>query len=152
MKYELKHQIQFSHSVVSDSVTPWTQHAQPPCPSLTPGVYPNSCPLSQWCHPTISYSVFPFLSCPQSFPASGSFQMSQHFTSGGQSIRVSASASVKFPMNIPMNIQDWYSLALTGLISMQSNGVSGVFCNTTVQKHHFFSVQPSSWSNSHIHT
>ena len=122
------------------------QHARPPCPSPTPGVYPNSCPLSQWCHPTISSSVIPFSSCLQSFPASGTFQMSQFFTSGGQSIRVSDSASV-----LSMTIQDWFSLGWTGWISMQSKGLSRVFSNTTVQKHQFFSTQLSSQSNSHVH-
>ena len=128
-------------------VTPWTATCQPPCPSPTPGVYPNSCPLSRWCHPTISSSVVPFSSCLQSFPASGSFQMSQLFTSGGQSVGVSASASV-----LPMNIQDWFPLGWTGWISLQSKGLSRVFSNTTVQKHQFFSVQLSLMSNSHIHT
>ena len=108
--------IQFSCSVVSDSVWPYEpQHASPPCPSPTRGVQPNPCPLSRWCHPTISSSVVPFSSCPQSFPASRSFPMNQLFTSGGQSIRVSASASV-----LPMNIQDWFPLGLTGLIYLQS--------------------------------
>ena len=103
------------------------QHARPPCPSPTPRVYSNSCPLSQWCHPTISSSVVSFSSRLQSFPASGSFQMSQLFTSGGQSIGVSASTSV-----FPMNIQDWFPLGWTGLISLQSKGLSRVFSNTTV--------------------
>ena len=108
--------VQFNHSVVSDYLWPHElQHARPPCPSPTPGVYPNSCPLSQWCHPTISSSVIPFSSCPQSFPASGSFKMSQLFASGGQSTGVSASASV-----LPMNIQDWFPSGLTGWISLQS--------------------------------
>ena len=111
------------------------QHARLPCPSPTPGTYPNSCPLSRWCHPTIS-SVIPFSSCPQSFPASGSSQMSQLFTSGGWSIRISASTSV-----LPKNIQDW-SLGWTGWISLQSKGLSRVFSNTTVQKHQFFCAQP----------
>ena len=123
------------------------QHARPPCPSPTPRVYSNSCPLRWWCHPTISSSVVPFSSCLQSFPASGSFPMSQFFTSGGQSIAVSASAPV-----LPMNIQDWFPLWLTSWISLQSKGLSRVFSNTTVQKHQFFSTQPSFWSNSHIHT
>ena len=108
------------------------------CPSPTPGVYPNPCPLSQWCHPTISSSVIPFSSCPQSFPASGSFQMSQLFTSGGQSIGVSSSTSV-----LPMNIQDWFPLGWTVWISLQSKGLSRRFSNTTVQKHKFFSIQLS---------
>ena len=106
------------------------QHARPPCPSPTPRVYSNSCPLSQWCHPTISSSVVLFSSCLQSFPASGSFQMSQLFTSGGQRTGVSASASV-----LPMNTQDWFPLGWTGWISLQSKGLSRVFSNTTVQKH-----------------
>ena len=110
------------------------------------GVYSNSCPLSQWCHPTISSSAIPF-SCLQCFPASGSFPMSQFFSSGGQSIGASASASV-----LPMNIQDWFPLGLTGWISLQSKGLSRAFSNTTVQKHHFFSAQFSLESNSHICT
>ena len=131
--------VQFSHSVVSDSLQPHEpQHVRPPCPSPTPRVYPNPCPSSQWCHPTISSSVVPFSSCPQSFPASRSFQMSPFFASGGQSIGVSASASV-----LPMNTQDW-SLGWTGCISLQSKGLSRVFSNTTVQKHQFFSAQFSS--------
>ena len=116
------------------------------CPSPTPGVYPNSCPLSQWCHPAISSSIIPFSSCPQSLPASGSFPMSQLFSWGSQSIGVSASASV-----LPMNIQDWSPLGWTGGISLQSKGLSRVFSNTTVQKHQFLSAQLSSQSNSHIH-
>ena len=129
----------FSCSVVSYSLRPHgLQHAGPPCPSPTPRVYSNSCPLSQWCHPTVSSSVFPFSSCLQSFPASQSFQMSQFFVSGGQSIGVSASTSV-----LPMNIQDWFPLGWTGWISLQSKGLSRVFSNTTVQKHQFFSVQLS---------
>ena len=118
-----------------------------PVHQKTPGFYPNSCPLSQWCHPTISSSVVPFSSDLQSFPASGSFQMSQFFASGGQSIRVSASTSV-----LPMNTQDWSLLGWTGWISWKSKGLSRVFSNTTVQKHQFFGAQPSSQSNSHIHT
>ena len=114
------------------------QHGRPPCPSPPPGVYPNSSPLSQWCHPTISSSVIPFSSCPLSFPASGSFQMSKLFASGGQSIGVSASTSV-----LPMNAQDWFPLGWTGWISLQSRGLSRVFSNTTVQKHQFFSAQLS---------
>ena len=127
--------VQFSCSVMSDSL--WLhglQHTRPPCPSPTPRVYPNSCPLSRWCHSTISSSVIPFSSCLQSFPASGSFQMSQFFTSGGQSIGVSASASL-----LPMNIQDWLPLGWTSSISLQSR----VFSNTTVQKHQFFGAQLS---------
>ena len=123
------------------------QHAKPPCPSPTPGVYPNSCPSSGWCHPTISSSVVPFSFCPQSFPVSGSFQMSQLFTSGGQNIGVSASTSL-----LPMNTQDWFPLGWTSWISLQSKGLSRVFSNTTVQKHQFFGAQLSSQSNSHIHT
>ena len=131
--------VQFSRSVVSNSLPPHEpQHSRPACPSPTPGVYPNSCPLSQWCHPTISSSVILFSSCPQSFPASGSFPMSQLFTSGGQSIGVSASTSV-----LPMNTQDWSPLEWTGWISLQSKGLSRVFSNTTVQKHQFFSAQLS---------
>ena len=108
--------VQFSRSLVSDSLRPYElQHAGPPCPSPTPGVYPNPCPLTQWCHPAISSSVVPFSSCPQSFPASGSFQMSHFFESGGQSIGVSASTSV-----LPMNTQDWSPLGWTGWISLQS--------------------------------
>ena len=141
-------QYQFSHSVVSNSLQPHElQHARPPCPSPTPRVHPNPCPLSRWCHPTISSSVIPFSSCPQSFPASGSFQMSQLFASGGQSIGVSASTSV-----LPMNTQDWFPLGWTGWISLQSKGLSRVFSNPTIQKHRFFSIQPSLWFNSHIYT
>ena len=123
------------------------QHARPPCPSPTPGVYSNSCPLSRWCHPTISSSVVPFSSCPQSFPASGLFPMSQLFASDGQSIGVSASKSVR-----PMNIPDWFPLGWTGWISLQSKGLWRVFSNTTVQKHQFLLAQFSLKSNSHIHT
>ena len=134
---------QFSHSVMSDFLRPPTPTPPPDC--STPGlpvhhqlpVYPNSCPLSQWCHPAISYSVIPFSSCRQSFPASGSFQMSQLFASGGQSIGFSASTSV-----LPMNIQDC-SLGWTGWISLQSKGLSRVFSNTTVQKHQLFGTQLS---------
>ena len=139
--------VQLSCSVMSNSLQPHElQHARPPCPSPTPGVHPNPCPLSQWCHPTISSSIIPFSSCPQFFPASGSFQMSQLFVSGGQSIVVPASTSF-----LPMNTQDW-SLEWTGWISLQSKGLSRVFSNTTVQKHQFFVTQLSSQSNSHIHT
>ena len=128
--------VQFSRSVVSDSLWPREpQHTRSPCPSPTARVYSNPCPLSRWCHPTISSSVIPFSSCPQSFPASGSFQMSQLFASGGQSIRVSASTSV-----LPMNTQDWSPLGWTGWI-LQSKGLSRVFSNTTVQKHQFFCTQ-----------
>ena len=140
--------VQFSCSVVSDSLRPHgLQNTRPPCPLSTPIVYPNSCPLSQWCHPTISSSVVPFSSCLQSFPASGSFKMSQIFTSGGQNIGVSAATSV-----LPVNTQDRSPLGWTGWISLQPKGLSRVFSNTTVQKHQFFSIQPSSQSNSHIHT
>ena len=128
-------------------VTPWTAARQASLSTPFPGVYSNSCPLSQWCHPTVSSSVIPFSSCLQSFPASGSFQMSQFFASGGQRIGVSASASV-----LPVTIQDWFPLGLTVWISLQSKGFSRVFSNTTVQTHQFFGAQPSSQSNSHIHT
>ena len=139
--------VQSSPSVIFDSLWPCgLQHARPPCPSLTPGVYSNSSPLSQWCHPNISSSVDPFSSCLQSFPASGSFPMSQFFASGSQSIGVSASASI-----LPMNIQDWFPLEWTGWISLLSKGFSRVFSNTTVQKHQFFDAQLSLYSNSHIH-
>ena len=140
--------VHFSRLVVSDSL--WRHESQqdkPPCPSPTPGVYPNSGPSSWWCHPGKSCSVVPFSSCTQSFPASESFPMSQLFTWGGQSIRVSASASV-----LPMNTQDWTPLEWTGWISLQSKGLSRVFSNTTVQKHQCFGAQLSSQSNSHIHT
>ena len=127
---------QFSLSVVSDSLRPHgLQHSRPPCPSPTPRVYSNSCPLSRWHHPTISSSVVPFSSHLQSFPASGSFQMSRLFTSGGQSIGVLASASV-----LPINIQDWFPLGWTGWISLQSKGLSRVFSDATVQKQKFFSA------------
>ena len=129
--------VQFSRSVMSDSLRPrGPQHTRTPCPSPTRGIYSNSCPLSQWCHPAISSSIVPFSSCLQSFPTSGSFQMIQFFPSGSQSIGVSASASV-----LPMNIQDWLPLGWTGWISLQSKGLSRVFPNTTVQKHQFFSSQ-----------
>ena len=131
--------VQFSRSVMSDSLWPHgLQHARPSCPSPTPGVYPNLCSLSWWCHPIISSSVVPLFSCPQSFPASVTFQMTQLFVSGDQSIAVSASASV-----LPMNIQDWFPLGWTGWISLKSRGLSGVFSNTTVQKHQFFGAQLS---------
>ena len=130
--------VQFSHSVVSDSLWPHEpQHARPPCPSPTPVVHPNPCPSSWWCHPTISSSVIPF-SCLQSFPASGSFPMSQLFASGGQNIGASISTSV-----FPMNTQDWTPLGWTGWISLQSKGLSRVFSKTTVQKHQFFCAQLS---------
>ena len=140
--------VQFSCSVVSDSLRPHElQHARPPCPSPTPRLHSDSCPLSQWCHPAISSSVVAFSSCPQSLPASESFPMSQPFTWGGQSTGVPALASV-----LPMNSQAWSPLEWTGWISLQSKGLSGVFSNNTVQKHQLFSTQPSSQSNSHIHT
>ena len=129
--------VQFSHSVVSDSLGPHElQQTRPPFPSPTPRVYPNSCPLSRWCHPTISSSVVPFSSCLQSFPASGSFQISQLFASCCQSSGVSASASV-----LPMKTQDRSPLGWTGWISLQSKGLSRVFSNITVQKHQFFCTQ-----------
>ena len=131
--------VQSSRSVVSYSLWPHeSQHTRSPAPSPTPGVYPNSCPLSRWCHPAISSSVVPFSSCSQSFPASGSFQMSQLFPWGGQSIGVSASTSV-----LAMNTQDWSLLEWTGWISLQSKGLSRVFSNTTVQKYQFFGAQLS---------
>ena len=131
--------VQFSCSVMSNSLQPHEpQHARPPCPLPTPRVYPNPCPLFRWCHPTISSSIIPFSSCLQSFPASGSFPMSQLFAWGAQSFRVSASASV-----FPMNTQDWSPLGWTGWISVQSRGLSRVFSNTTVQKHQFFGTQLS---------
>ena len=131
--------VQFSRSVMSDSLQPHgPQHTRPPCPSPTPGVYSNTCPLSRWCHPTISSSVVPFSSSLQSFQASGSFQMTQFFASSGQTIGVSVLASV-----LPMNIQDWFHLGLTGWISLQSKGLSRVFSNTTVQKDQSLSAQLS---------
>ena len=137
--------VQFSHSVMSDSLQPHgLQQARPPYPSPTPRVYSNSCPLSWWCHPTISSSVVPFFSHLQSFPAPGSFPMSQFFTGGGQSIGVSASASV-----LPMNIPDLFPLGWTGWISLLSKGLSRVFSNTTFQKHQFFSIQLSLVQLSH---
>ena len=133
---------------MSDSLWPHRlQHARLPCTSPTPRAYSNSCPSSWWCHPTISSSVIAFPSHLQSFPASGSFPMSQLFTWGGQSTGVSASASV-----LPMNIKDWFPLEWTGWISLLSEGLSRVFSNTTVQKHQFFGAQLSLLSNSHIHT
>ena len=127
--------------------TPRTAVHQASLLSPTPGVYSNSCPLSRWCHPTISSSVVPFSSCLQSFPASGSFQMRHFLASGGQSIGVSASASV-----LPMNTQDWSPLEWTSWVSLQSKGISRVFYNTTVQKHQFFGAQLFLQSNSHIYT
>ena len=131
--------VQFSCLVMSDSLRPHgLQQTRPPCPSPAPGTYSNSCPLSQWYHPTILSSVVPFSSRLQFFPASGSFLMSQFFTSSGQSIRVSASASI-----LPMNINDWIPLRGTGWISLQSKGLSRIFSNTTVQKYQFFGTQLS---------
>ena len=130
---------QFSHSVVSDSL--WShglQHIRLPCPSPTPEACSNSCPSSQWCHPTMSSSVVPFSSCPQSFPASGSFSVSQFFASGGQTIEVSALASF-----LPKNTQGWSPSEWTGWISLQSKALSRVFSNTTVQRHQFFGTQLS---------
>ena len=142
----MTYSVQFSCSVVSDSLQPHgLQHTRPPCPSPTPGVYLNSCPLSRWCHPTISSSVVPFSSCLQSFQASGSFPKSWFFASGGQSIRTSALASV-----LPINIQGWFLLGLTAFISLQSKGLSRVFSSTTIQKHQFFGAQHSLWSSSRI--
>ena len=129
---------------MSNSLQPnGLKHSRLPCPSPTPGACSNSCPLSWWCHPTISFSVVPFSSCLQSFPASGSFPMNQLFASGGQSIGASASV-------LSMNIQGWFPLGLIGLIYLLSKGLSRVFSSTTVQMHYFFSAQPSLWSNSHI--
>ena len=140
--------VHLSHSVVANSLGPHgLQQARFCCPSPTPVVYSNLCSLSWWCHPTVSFSVIPFSSCPQSLPASESFPMSQLFAWGGQSIRVSALASV-----LPMNTQNWSPLGWTGWISLQSKGLSRVFSNTTVQKHQLFGAQLSSQSNSHIHT
>ena len=140
--------VQFSPSVVSNSLRPHeSQDARPPCPSPTAGVYSNSHPSSQWCHPAISSSVVPFSSCPQSLPISESFPMSQLFAWGGQSTAVSALASF-----LPKNTQGWSPLEWTAKISLQSQRLSRVFSNTTVQKHQFFSVQLSSQSNSHIYT
>ena len=133
--------VQFSRSVCLTLCDPMDCST---CPSPTPRTYSNPRPLSRWCHPTILSSVVPFSSCLQAFPASGSFLMSQFFASGSQSIGASASV-------LPVNIQGWFSLGLTGLISLQSKGLSSVFSNTTVQKHQFFGVQLSLWSNSHIH-
>ena len=151
--YDDRGSVQFSSvtQVVSDPLQSHeSQHARPPCPSPTPGVYSNPCPSSRWCHPAISSSVIPFSSCPQCLPASGSFPMSQLFAAGGQSIGVSASASVP-----PVDTEDWSPLGWTGWISLQSKGLSTpqlrVFSNTTVQKHQFFSAQLSSQSSSHIH-
>ena len=140
--------VHFSRSVVSSSLQPHElQHARPPCPSPTPGVHQDSRPLSQWCHPAISSSVVPFSSCPQSLPVSESFPMSQLFPWGGQSTGVSALASFLLKKS-----QGWSPSEWSGWISLQSKGLSRVFSNTTVQKHQFFGTQPSSQSNSHIHT
>ena len=138
--------VQFSRSVVFESLRPHgLQHARLPSPSPTPRACSNSCPSSRWCHPTIASSVIPFSSCLQSFLASGSFPMNQFFASDGQSIGTSTSV-------LPMNIQDWVPLGLTGLISLQAKGLSKVFFNITVQKHQFFGSQVSIWSNSYNHT
>ena len=140
--------VQFSRSVVSDSLQPHeSQHARPPCQSPTPGVHSDSRPSSQWCHPDISSSVIPFSSCSQSLPATEPFPVSQHFTWGGQSTGISALASF-----LPKKSQGWSPSEWTGWISLQSKGLSRVFSNTTVQKHQFFGAQLSSQSNSHIHT
>ena len=140
--------VQFSHSVVSDFLRPHgLQHIRPPCPSPSPRVHSDSRPSSQWCHSAISSSVIPFSSCPQSLPASESFEISQHFTWGGQSTGISALASF-----FPKKSQGWSPSEWTGWISLQSKGLSRVFSNTRVQKHQICSVQPSSQSNSHIHT
>ena len=148
INFMMYHYLQFSHSVISDSLRPHeSQHARSPYPSPPPRVYTNSCPLSRWCHPAISSSVVPFSPCPQSLPASGSFPMSQLFPWGGQNIGVSVSSSV-----LPMNTQDWSALEWTGWISLQSNGLTKVFSNTIVQKHQFFGAQLSWQSNSYIHT
>ena len=141
------HLLQFSCSVMSDSVSPQIAACQASLSITNSTVYSNTCPLRQWCHPTISSSVVPFSSCLKPFPASESFPMSQFFASGGQSIGISASASV-----LPINSQDWFPLGWTGWISLQSKGLSRVFSNTTVQKHQFFGAQLSLESNSHIHT
>ena len=150
LRYHLMcaYSVQFSCSVVSDSLWPHeSQHARPPCPSPSPGVHSDSCPSSKWCHPAISSSVVHFSSCPQSLPTSESFPMSQLFPWGGQSTGVSAWALL-----LPKKSQGWSPSEWTGWISLQSKGLSRVFSNTTVQKHQFFWAQPSSESNSHIHT
>jgi len=148
VRYTFSQSVQFSQSVVSDSLWPHEpQNSRPPCPSPTPRVHQNPCPSSRWCHPTISPSVVPFSSCPQSFPALGSFPMSQLFSSGSKSIGVSSSISV-----LLMNTWDWSPLGWTGWISLQSKRLLRVFSNTTVQKHQFFGTQLSSQSNSHIYT
>ena len=138
----------FSRQVMSDSLWPHgLQHTRFPCPSLSPRVCSNSCPVSWWCYPTTSFSVTPFSSCPQPFPPSWSFPIGQLFSSGGQSIGASTSASV-----LPMNIQGIFPLGLTGLIFLQSEGLCRVFSSTTVWKHQFFGTQPALWSNSHLYT
>ena len=138
----------FSHSVMSNSLWPHRlQHTRLPCPSPSPGACSNSCPSSHWCHPTISSSIVLFSSCLQSFPASGSFPLSQFFTSGGQSVGDWASKSV-----LPMNIQVWFPLGLTALISLQFKGISRFISNATITKHQFYGTQLSLWSKSHIHT
>ena len=136
----------FSHPVVSTSLRPyWWQHSRLDCPSLSPGACSNLCPLNWWCYPTILSSASRFFSCPQSFQASGSFPMSRLFISGGQSIGALVSV-------FPINIQGWFPLGLTGLISLQSKGLSRVISSTTVQKYQFFVTQPSLWFNSYIQT
>ena len=141
--YTMEYSVQFNCSVVSDSLQPHaSQHARPSCPSLTPGVCSNSCPLNRWCYLTITASVITEPSCLQSFPKSGSFHMNQIFTWGGQNIGVSASTSV-----LPMNTQDWCPLGWTGWISLQSKGLSGVFSNITVQKHQFHQETKGEKSN-----
>ena len=140
--------VQFSHSVMSDSLQPHeSHHARPPCPSPTPRAHSHSYPSSQWCHPAMPFSVVPLSSCHQSLPASESFPMSQHFASGGQITGVSSLVSF-----LPKKFQGRSSSEWTGWISLQSKGLSRVFFNTTIQKHQFFGAQPSSQSNSHIHT
>ena len=143
-----KESVQFSRSVMSNSLWPHeSQHARPPCPSPSPGVHSDSCPSSLWCHPAISSSVVPFSSCSQSLPASEAFPMSQLFAWGGQSTRASGLASF-----LPKKSQGWSPSQWTGWTSLQYKGPSRVFSNTTVQKHQFFGAQPSSQSNSHMHT
>ena len=141
------YQFLFSHSVMCNSLRPHgLQHTRLRCCSPSPGVFSNSCPLIQWCHPTILFSVIPFYFCLQFFPASGSFPLSQLFMWGGQNITASASALV-----LPTNMQGWFPLGLTDLVSLLSKGLSRVFSSTAVRRHQFFSAQPSLWSNSHIH-
>ena len=148
MKVNVFSSIQFSRSVMSDSLQPHeSQHTRPPCPLPTSRVYSNSCPSSRWCHPAVSSSVIPFSSCPQSLPASGSFPRVNSSHEVAKVLGVSASASV-----LPVNTQDWSPLVWTGWISLQSKGLSGVFSNNIVQKDHFFGAQLSSQSNSHIRT